>query len=294
MNFENYLISTQTLIISTNINIECQKFFEKIQCDNISKPISGKTRMLVNQGDNIKDGSIVYTQYKKNFKGTLFKKISEKFFLNSVTIIMKINTKFINIKVSNKGKLQITGCNENVPILCILQKFWEIIHNLDNEKTSPLWKFSNENDTEFKAMIIPVMCNINFSINFQINRELLNTIINTQTNHISILEPSDGYVGVNIKISAKDELLEDMYIDEYILKDGEKWCKEKRKFMDYINTLSQKEQKKKIAKCYINTFLVFYSGKVIMSGGISYRNRKKAYDTFMNIIDRYRDNIIAQ
>jgi TATA-box binding protein (TBP) (component of TFIID and TFIIIB) len=245
--------------------------------------------MLVNKGDNIEDGSIVYAQYKKNYKGTLFKKITEKYFLNSVTIIMKINTKFINVKVSNKGKLQITGCNENVPVKSILQKFWNILQGIDEEK---IWNFINENDTEFRAMVIPVMCNINFSINFQINRELLHLIINTQTNHTSILEPSDGYVGVNIKIEAKDEPLEEMSIDEFILR-NDYWVNNKKKFMEYISTLTAKEQKKKMAKCYVNTFLVFYSGKVIMSGGLSYINRKKAYDMFMDIITKHRENIIA-
>lgn len=286
MNFEDYKISTQTLIISTNLNIDCQKFFDFIECTNISKPSSNKTRMLVNESDNIKDGSIVYIQYKKQYKGTLFKKISEKYFLNSVTIVMKINTKYINIKVSNKGKLQITGCNESVPILDILQNFWDLI-----QQNKTLWNFIDESKS-FRASIIPVMCNINFSINFQINREILNTIVNTQTNHISILEPSDGYVGVNIKISTKEETLDDIYIDEYIF--DEKWTINKKKFSEYMNTLTPKEQKKKISKCYLNTFLVFYSGKVIMSGGISYLNRKKAFENFMDIINKYRENIITQ
>ena len=65
----------------------------------------------------------------------------------------------------------------------------------------------------------------------------------------------------------------------------------KTKFMDYISTLSIKEQKKKITKSYINTFLVFYSGKVIFSGGISFINRKEAYLVFMDIINRYKDEI---
>lgn len=283
--FENYPISTQTLIISTNITIDCQKFYDIIEPVVVSKPPTGKTRMLVQEMDSVRDGDIVFAQYKNDHKGMMFKKISEKYFLNSVTIIMKVNDKFINIKVSNKGKLQITGCSQDRYAVIILKAFWGMIQD-----RKELWEF-HEGEV-FKASIIPVMCNINFSIDFQINRGELNTIINTRTDYVSILEPSDGYVGVNIKISTQDEPLENILLDQYVFSEGE-WKATKSKFTDYIQTLTPKEQKKKMSKCYVNTFLVFYSGKVIMSGGISYMNRKRAYETFMEIVHKYRSEIIA-
>lgn len=283
--FDQYPISTQTLIISTNLIIDCQQFYDSIHTVMVSRPPIGKTRMLVQQTDQVEDGHIVFAQYKNSYKGMIFKKISEKYFLNSVTIIMKISNKFINIKVSNKGKLQITGCSRTEYAVIILKRFWELIRD-----QKALWSF--QEDTQFKASIIPVMCNINFAIDFQINRESLNQIINTQTEYISILEPSDGYVGVNIKISTEEEPLENILLDQYIY-NGKEWEKSYTKFVDYIQTLTPKEQKKKIAKCFVNTFLVFYSGKVIMSGGISYTNRKRAYESFMNIIQTYKDEIVA-
>jgi TATA-box binding protein (TBP) (component of TFIID and TFIIIB) len=287
MQFENYPISTQTLIISTNIIIDCQAFYDSVECVDCSKRNNGKTRMLVaNIDENIPDGSFVFIQYKNNYKGTLFKKVSGKYFLNSVTVIMKTHNKFINLKVSNKGKIQITGCNQTEYAIAILKHLW---HHLASTK---LWSFQPDH-THFQASIIPVMCNINFSIDFQINRETLNTIVNTQTQHISILEPSDGYVGVNIKIAAKEEPLEQILIDQYSYINKE-WVVSKTRFMHYIESLSPKEQKKKMAKCYVNTFLVFYSGKVIMSGGISFINRKKAYEQFMEIIQQNKQSIIAQ
>jgi TATA-box binding protein (TBP) (component of TFIID and TFIIIB) len=283
--FENYPISTQTLIVSTTVMIDCQKFYDSIEPVEVKKPPTGKTRMLVQENESLKDGDIVFVQYKTEHKGMMFKKISEKYFLNSVTIIMKVHDKFINIKVSNKGKLQITGCSQDMYAITILKEFWKRI-----QERKELWTFQ-EGET-FKASIIPVMCNINFAIDFQINRGELNNIINTQTEHVSILEPSDGYVGVNIKISTQEESLENILLDQYIYKDGE-WILSKSKFTDYIQTLTPKEQKKKMSKCYVNTFLVFYSGKVIMSGGISYTNRKRAYEIFMEIIQKYRTDIIA-
>lgn len=287
--FDQYPISTQTLIISTNVGIDCAKYFAGIQCAPIPKPVTGKGRMLVQDCDSLPEGSIVFAQYKREYKGTAFKKISEKYFLNSVTIIMRIHLKFINIKVSNKGKLQITGCNQHTYAISILKHFWR---HLEPERGS-IWEFHHPQATSvFEALVVPVMCNINFSIPFQINREALNTIINTQTQFVSILEPSDGYVGVNIKIAMRSEPLEEIEIDKYVFLDGE-WDISKTRFMDYILTLTPKEQKKKIAKCFVNTFLVFYSGKVIMSGGISHHNRKVAYHKFMEIVLAHRTSIQA-
>lgn len=291
--FENYDISTQTLIISTNINVNCDNFFNSIECVPLSKsPCKNKNKMKVDLDEKVVDGDIVYSQYKTNFKGTHFKKVNPKYFLNSVTIIMKIEEKFINIKVSNKGKLQITGCSKYRYAVSILDFFWKLIKNNNCE----IWSFKEEllenTDNKFTAIIIPVMCNINFSIGFQINRSLLHDIINNKTNFVSILEPSDGYVGVNIKIPIKEELMEDILIDKYTIDIDDEWVISKTKFIDYIDTLTPKEKKKKLSKSYMNTFLVFYSGKVIMSGGISYINRKEAYNTFMNIITSYKKDII--
>lgn len=286
MNFGEHNISTQTLIISTNLIISCENLYNSINCVNISKPQNGKFRMLVNESDcKLEDGTIVFVQYKNEHKGTVFKKISEKYFLNSVTIIMKIEKKYINIKVSNKGKLQITGCNKTEYAIEILKRFWDFIKIKPN-----IWKYQDESCKFLSTLIIPVMCNINFSIDFQINRKSLSQIINMNTDYDVIFEPSDGYVGVNIKIVTKEESLEDVYIDQYDFIEDE-WKIRKTKFMEYIYTLNQKEQKKKIVKSYGNTFLVFYSGKVIMSGGISQINRQKAYDIFMNIINTYKNEI---
>jgi TATA-box binding protein (TBP) (component of TFIID and TFIIIB) len=285
---DNFSISTQTLIVSMNINIDCQNFYNFIQCYPNPNVSYGKSKTKIDSPQDINEGSILFARYKHEYKGTPLKKIKEKYFLNSVTLIMKIDTKFINIKVSNKGKLQITGCSQNVYAVKILKYIWGLIQS----QSCRIWNWNTDQHI-FEAKIIPVMCNINFSIGFQINRETLNQIINTQTKHISILETSDGYVGVNIKISANEEPIEEICIDQYTF-ENEKWISKGTKLIDYIHTLSPKEQKKKIAKCYVNTFLIFYSGKVIMSGGTSYINRKRAYEEFMSIIQKYKTNIISE
>lgn len=287
--FENRPISTQTLIISTNIKIDCKLLFEITEWVPVKEPCVGKTRMVVHPDDqNLPDGTIVFLQEGTCYKGVIFKKPSKKYFLNSVTIVMKIDTKYINIKVSNKGKLQITGCSKDHYAFMILNCFWSRIKEQKN-----VWEFQDPNDTNFEAIIIPVMCNINFAVDFQINREALDTIIKTKTEYRSILEPSDGYVGVNIKIVADEESLDEVMIDKYVYK-VEQASRTQIRFVDYLKTLPQKEQKKKVSKCLVNTFLVFYSGKVIMSGGISRINRRKAYEIFMELLCKYKEVIVLK
>lgn len=293
--FGEHIVSTQTLIISTNITVNCMEFFNVVECKHMDKsPIKNKNKMLVDQEEKLEDGDIVFVQYKRNYKGTHFKKKNDKYFLNSVTIIIKIDNKFINVKVSNKGKLQITGCNKYEYSVQILEFFWSMCRT---ESFKECWSFTVPS-LSFEAIIVPVMSNINFSIGFNINRTVLHDIINNQTAHISILEPSDGYVGVNIKIPSDKEKIEDIEVDKYVYTSDHTnpyiftRTKERIKYMEYISTLSPKEQKKKLTKSYMNTFLVFYSGKVIMSGGISFINRKAAYEEFMDIANHYKDKLI--
>jgi len=287
MEFEDHLISTQTLIISTNIIINCKALYETTNWNEIKRPQNGKYRMVVQEEDkHLPNGSLVFLQEGTSYKGVIFKKPSKKYFLNSVTMIMKVENKYINIKVSNKGKLQITGCSKDEYAFIILNGFWSLIR-----ENKELWSFQNKEDKYLEAIIIPVMCNINFSVDFQINREALDSIIKTETEFRSILEPSDGYVGVNIKICTEEEPLNKVMIDRYIFM-NDTFVKSEINYMSYISTLPQKEQKKKLSKCLVNTFLVFYSGKVIMSGGISKINRKKAYDIFMELICKHKKLIL--
>jgi TATA-box binding protein (TBP) (component of TFIID and TFIIIB) len=69
---------------------------------------------VVNPNQNISPGSIISIQNKTNIRGSILKeskKENKTYFLNSITIVMVLeNGKLINSKISQNGKLQITGC----------------------------------------------------------------------------------------------------------------------------------------------------------------------------------------
>jgi hypothetical protein len=140
------------------------------------------------------------------------------------------------------------------------------------------------------------MCNANFSLGFEIDRERLHQNINQQTEYISIFEPSDAYVGVNIKIPVREMNLEDEPIISYTATDNPfdlRWTEESATYGDYLKSLNVKDREKKRKNGYNNTFLVFYSGKAIMSGGISSHNRRVAFETFIQLIHKFREDIIV-
>jgi TATA-box binding protein (TBP) (component of TFIID and TFIIIB) len=295
--YDENKITTQTIILSTNLNIDCEKLYERIlipSFDTILQP-TGKKRENIKkkllQEPSIQMGDIIFKKFKNYREGVNFKKKVEseggshhcKYFRNSITIITKVEDKFLNSKISNKGKVQITGCSKDVYIPQLIQIIWNLLLLHPDTFTY------RETPNVFRVLVIHVMVNINFALGFQINQQQMNKTILQHTDYVSIYEKTSGYVGVNIKIHALEEKADDIPIEEYVYGLNREFisCNPIR-YHEYLKTLSPKEQKKKIAKCYINTFLVFYSGKVIMPGCVSLANRVSAYNTFLNIVNTHR------
>jgi TATA-box binding protein (TBP) (component of TFIID and TFIIIB) len=199
------------------------------------------------------------------------------FFRNSVTIVIYIEDKLINFKLSRNGKFQVTGCkHDGQAEKCVLY-IWKYI------KPHPeIYSFSE--GSHLRAIFDPVMHNIDFSLGFQVNRENLDNYINMNTPYTSLLETTLGYTGVNIKLPVETDY-----------KDLSIKCKEyiganvKTTLMSFEEFL-KKYKKKDLKKIIYNTFLVFQSGKVIMSGKVGIFMSPSYYD-FIKVIQRCRQHI---
>ena len=66
---------------------------------------------------------------------------------------------------------------------------------------------------------------------------------------------------------------------------NEKWEEEMTTYAEYLKFLPEKELNKKLNKDRYNTFLVFHSGKIIMSGACS-DFMIKSYYYFIEIIKK--------
>jgi TATA-box binding protein (TBP) (component of TFIID and TFIIIB) len=290
--FDNIKVSTKTFIVMTNLILNIDNLFNYLPISDyvlIPKRRGRKKKNEpVNPNKDIASGSIITLEYQNNIRGVDLKKKKKKikkrgnYFRNSVTIVMAMEGKKINFKVSRNGKFQMTGCKEDEHAESCLKWFWiyikdsQGIYEIQNEEGI------NQPRGNLKIIFIPAMRNIDFNLNFVIDREKLDEYFNTCTDYHSLLETSFGYTGVNIKIPVKKNINELMLKElSYIDND---WSTPKFvNYSHYLSMLSDKDVSKKINKLRYNTFLVFHSGKTIMSG-MEATFMKDVYYEFLNII----------
>lgn len=256
--FASYPVSTKTFIVYTNLMIDIEKIFDDdilpITEYKILQKKRGRKKKQVEEDPNkdIPSGSIILVQFRDQHRGVKFKK-TNSFFRNSMPIVMKVQDKLISFKVSRKGKFQITGCKTNEQAeICVL-----VFYNLIKPHRTT---YNLIEDSYLKIYFEPVMYNIDFSVGFQIDRERLDIYINSKTQYTSLLETTIGYTGVNIKMPVSPAKLKKIMIE----------CKEYRPNEVAISEICFdsfcEKFKTKKKKTNYNTFLVFQSGSVIMSG----------------------------
>jgi len=280
--FENYEPSTKTFVINTNLTINIDDLFHKnilpITPYIVLKKKRGRKKKVQEEDPNkgIKCGSIIRFQYMREYQGAVLKIVENPgFFRNSVTVVIYIENKLINFKLSRNGKFQVTGCkHDGQAEKCVLY-IWKYIKSYPD-----IYSFS-DNLTNLKAIFDPVMYNIDFALGFQVNREVLDNHINMNTPYTSLLETTLGYTGVNIKIPVTTDYSKlKIKSKEYI---GNTIRTKLISFSEFLKTYKKKD----IKKIIYNTFLVFQSGKVIMSGKTALFMEPSYYE-FINIINKCR------
>ena len=304
-NYDNIKASTKTFIIKTNIIIDIKKLFDFLPITHYTIIPKKRGRKKKNTPFNIvndlPNGSIITLEYEDKLRGVdlkdkkrirktnqdsspLYTQNSSKkitYFRNSTAIVMIIDNKIINFKISNNGKFQMTGCKYMSQAENCIYYIWTYIKHTD------IYKFSNTTDFTLEVMFIPSMRNIDFDIGFVINREALDNYINTNTEFRSLLETSIGYTGVNIKIPFSQSIL-DIKVIKKTWENGSWSSKQIVSYNNYLDKENDKDKKKKINKKRFTTFLVFHSGKTIMST-ISKTFGKEPFYTFINIIKNNKD-----
>ena len=284
MKFEDIKVSTKTIIAVTNLTIDINLLFDYLETTpyKIIKKKRGRKKKKdnINLNMDVAEGSIITLKYQDDIKGVETKNKKKnlsrkKYFRNALTVIMVLKdnnlNKLINFKISKNGKFQITGCKKLEHAEKIIKYTWNIIKDNKN--------IYNLEDKHFKTVFNTVMTNIDFNVGYLINRENLNKYINQHTEYNSLLETSFGYTGVNIKIPVKRDL---STLDLPCLKNiNNEWITTQVNAGPYLN----KNKKKRY-----NTFLVFHSGNVIMSGMIK-EIMKPDYIFFNKILKDSKDII---
>jgi TATA-box binding protein (TBP) (component of TFIID and TFIIIB) len=321
--FNSIKVSTKTFIVMTNMTLDIDKLFDYLPfVEYILVPKRrGRKKKIEPEDPNIgiSCGSIITLEYQNKIRGVDLKKKKKNkdnkkrgnYFRNSVTVVMIMDGKKINFKVSRNGKFQMTGCKHDDHAEECVKWIWKYIKD-----SKGIWNFEDcesdidtdtESDTEdedgnsiqkpltprhipdLKAIFIPAMRNIDFGLNFFVDREKLDEYFNMCTDYHSLLETSFGYTGVNIKIPIVKPMQE-LMLKQIECVNGT-WIKPVHvPYQDYLDMLPEKDVAKKLKKKRYNTFLVFHSGKVIMSG-MEATFMKDVYYEFLDIIRECYDII---
>jgi hypothetical protein len=296
--FEQLRYSTKTIIAVTNMQINLDLFHQNIPYLEYSFPKKKRGRkkqdeVVVVQPNKLAYfpiGSIIALQNKQDLKGELPKRKQndpqkKSFFRNSVTIQMKIaENKFVNGKICANGKFQITGCSKDEYayqfIYILYEKMLESSKQIGEEIVTIVKNSIFKTDCP-TAIINVVMKNINFKIGFRIHREKLDEYIRLNTDYYSLFL-SDLHTCVNIKMKSQHHAEEKL--DMVIMNGIHDITIQKIDFSLYSMYY---DYNKKLNKDKYHTFLVFYSGSVILSS--SGPDTEAVYNEFVRIISQQKE-----
>lgn len=315
-NFDDIPVSTKTITASTNLLLNIDLIFEFLPItEHIVLPKKrGRKRknVIVEDVPELPYGSIVTLKYKGDIRGVELKPKKKNIksgtksinsFRNSFTVVINLD-KIINFKMCRNGTFQMTGCKKQSQAQECIRILWEMIkYNKD--------LYSLKSGTTLQVLLIQCMRNIDFEVGFNVDREKLNEYMREK--HIACLfETSFGYTGASIKIPLEEDISTmkikkmeyinelcskclDIYNDESVniindinlrkkCNECKKWNITDTTYKEHLDTLTPKERKQKLEKERYVTFLVFHSGKVILSS-LNSKYMKPYYYRFLSIIE---------
>lgn len=297
-NFEDIKISTQTIIGISNLTINTEKLFRKFIVTPykvVEKRRGRKKKDDINiEPEILPNGNIITIKFGDLIRGVDInqKKKQGKFFRNALTIVMFMDNKLINFKITKNGRFQFTGCKSIDHAKKCIQYMWSQINTPEYQiqiklnESEKLYEFIDKHDDVFDIKFLTVMTNIDFNIGFPIDREKLDEFINSQSVYNSLLETSFGYTGVNIKIKVNTDIDFELPCQKYD-KSEHKWIEYGIKYSEFLR--DPKNQKYN-NKCRYNTFLIFHSGNIIMSG-YNTLFMKDCYKQFRKLLQDNRKHI---
>jgi hypothetical protein len=305
--------STKTIISFTNIIIDMEKFFNYIPIRDIAIERKNNRKKKIENVFNIEDrkenipsGSILCVKWRNQERGTIIKTASivrnsnknkkkrDKYFLNSITTIMYFNNekykdKLINLKITNTGRIQMTGCKEDELTISCIHTLINIMNEVKEWLGVDLYIMNNTlysqitNKEGVHIILYTVMKNKNINIGFKINREKLDSLINKNYNdYISIFDGTTSGAGVNIKTKVKN-WEESLPIYTFYNKQVEKGEVNTEKVIKLFTKTAKHNENK------YHTFLCFKSGSCIHSG--RGEHMEKALEEFITILHKNRNEI---
>lgn len=312
--FSNVQVSTMTVIVYTNLTINIQNTWRYLPTTpwTIVKKKRGRKRKvhLEDPNKDVPPGSIISLKHKKKIRGVELKPSKAgggEYWKHSVCAVMVLEgMKTLNVKVSSNGKLQMTGCKSMRHAIDFVKHLYSLMIEAEEWSGESLFTYrddsADKDEAEQESIIETsnidttdplnnglvatfkcVMKNIDFGAGYTIRRNRLDTLINHHTDFRSIFESSIG-TSVNIKLKASHHSDSQIYRLR-ITGEGE-IVEDTISYEEFFYSLPIKNQKEEQAKESYHTFLVFASGRIIMSS--AGREMEPTFYKLVKLLVEYR------
>lgn len=252
-------LSTRSLICSVNnLEFDIENIFKFIPINKRIKDYPFLLVFLYHKGETRGIDEYKRKKQKPSFRNAI----------NIIILNINNNDRY-NVKVTRKGTFQISGGKNQEFVHEAIKYMIELFLNEGKEY------IKKTNDEPIKIDFRTIMTNYVIDLKFKVNKYRLNKVIQEANSPYSSLyeETNFGYTGINVK---KNLNLENNKIRfQTFVYDNNRWLKS---FQDY-----HPNKKKKL----FNTYLVFHSGKVIVSGMVE-ETMEQDFLRFFNFISSNR------
>lgn len=122
------------------------------------------------------------------------RKVRKHIFRNSITAIIRVGERYVNVKIPPSGSFQCTGCKEyDHAVHAIAEFVRRVVHDCPQHMTVV-------GGGNVRLFLKTHMTNFKIVMDSQIKRGELSRLVNEKTQWVSLLETSIGCSGVNIKL----------------------------------------------------------------------------------------------
>lgn len=275
---------TQTFILHTNLIVNLKWLHSILDVpENLYERNQTRTRwkkqVLSNPPPN---NTILATVYKKNRKGwsSIYNKGT---YMRGLSITL-YNERLCIMRIPTKGCVHIIGCKDKEHAI---DSFIKIYDRMTEYIQSTQRYIINGALT---IHIRPAMTNYTAQIDFTVDRYKLNTLINNETEFGSLMTPR--FVGLNIKHQYNIDHDQKDFMTQYTIYPK---CNifENQSYQQFLDLLEPERHKKEEKKIRCITFLLFPTGKIIITGMMP-KYIEESYNTFIKILEQNKHRIKEQ
>jgi TATA-box binding protein (TBP) (component of TFIID and TFIIIB) len=257
-------ISTKTIMVYFNFNFRIEFIAQNrdqfINCANVVAPLTKKNKQIDKKKIKAPYGDIFSSKYKDSIVGlNTYKKTKTTsritYFLNQIMFSVSLGQINVNVMMF-KDKFKISGCKTDNHAIETVKEFWNQLQKLNTETD----KFFELKSFETPFFILEtVMMNTGFNLNMYIERNKLNKIMNKpEYKDKVLLSQYESTTHSNVNIKMFSHIPENYTYTKVSLTDS--------KFTLHESQIDINIFKKKKEKQHKDTFIVFSSGQVIITG----------------------------